>query len=196
VKKKYPKSSEIQKIMAEIQCAYIYRYFRNYNFIINDKKYFTLSHSLSNSYFSSPTKSTPDSVKYQPKQKFEPEVMLWIAISKHGFSQRYLRKSGLAVSQNVYSKDYLKEYLKKRLIPFIKDKNKDNSYMFWPDKSSVHYSKRIVDYLNTERIKYVTKYRNPTNVPQCRPIEYFFGYLCHIVYEKGWVAENTKKLKN
>ena len=191
-KKKSPKYSETQKLMVKRQCAWIYRYFRKFDFVIDDEKYFTLSHSLNNSYFSSPTKSTPDSVKFQPKQKFEPKVMLWIAISKYGFSRPYLRKSGLAVDQKVY----LNECLKKRLIPFIKDKHRDNNYMFWPDKASAHYANTVTHYLNTQNIRFLPKYRNATNVLQCRPIEDFFGYLCQLVYAKGWAAQNTNQLIN
>src|SRR5882724_11759987 len=92
VKKKCPKYTESQKIMVKRQCAWMYRYFRSYDFVIDDEKYFTLSHSINNSYFASPSKSTPDSVKYRPKQKFEPKVLLWIAISKNGISKPFLIK--------------------------------------------------------------------------------------------------------
>ena len=41
------------------------------NFDIEDEKYFTFTHSLNDSYFSSTTKPTLDSIKFAPKQKFE-----------------------------------------------------------------------------------------------------------------------------
>jgi hypothetical protein len=102
-KKKSPKYNRTQEIMVKRQCAWLCRYCRKFDFVIDDEKHFTLSHSLNDSYFASPKKSTPDSVKYAPKQKFEPKVMLWIAISKNGMSKPFLQKSGLAINQNVYS---------------------------------------------------------------------------------------------
>ena len=38
------------------------------------------------------------------------------------------------------------------------------------------------NYLKDENINFVPYDRNPTNSPQCRPIEDFFGYLSSIVY--------------
>jgi len=185
-KKKSPKYTENQKMMAKRQCAWLYRYCRRYDFVIDDEKYFTLTHSLNDSYFSSPTKSkTHENVSHKPKAKFEPKLMLWIAISKYGISKSYFKPSGLAINQNVY----LNKCVKKRLIPFIRDKHSDNNYMFWPDKASSHYAEKVVKHLKEQNIRFVSKYRNPTNVPQCRPIEDFFGYLCQKVYDKGWSAK-------
>jgi hypothetical protein len=68
-KKKFPKYTENQKIMAKRQCARLYRYYRRNDFIIDDEEYFTLTHSLNDSYFSSPTKSkTPENVSHKQKQ--------------------------------------------------------------------------------------------------------------------------------
>jgi hypothetical protein len=67
--------------------------------------------------------------------------------------------------------------------------------MFWPDKASSHYAEKVVKHLKEQNIRFVSKYRNPTNVPQCRPIEDFFGYLCQKVYDKGWSAKTIPQLK-
>ena len=40
------------------------------------------------------------------------------------------------------------------------------------------------------------KWRNPTNLPQCRPIEDLWGTLTGLVYEGGWTAKIFQKLKN
>ncbi len=48
-----------------------------------------------------------------------------------------------------------------------------------------NYAKKVIDFLNEEKINYVPKYRNPTNVPQCRAIEDFFADLTQIVYANG-----------
>jgi transposase len=191
-KKKSPKYTETQKIMVKRQCAWLYRYYRSYDFVIDDEKYFTLSHSMNDSYFSSPTKSkTPEEVSHNFKSKFEPKLMLWIAISKYGVSKSYFRPSGQAINQNIY----LNKCIKKRLIPFINANHSDNNYLFWPDKASAHYAKKVVNFLNEKKINFVPKYRNPTNVPQCRPIEDFFADLTQIVYANGWKAENIPQLR-
>jgi hypothetical protein len=36
---------------------------------------------------------------------------------------------------------------------------------------------------------------NPTNLPQCRPIEDFFGQLSSIVYKDEWAAKYVEELK-
>jgi hypothetical protein len=107
-------------------------------------------------------------------------------------SKPYLRNSGLAINENVY----LNECIRKRLIPYIKEKHSDDNYIFWPDKASSHYASKVINEFNDQNIKYVLRSRNPTNVPQVRPIEDFFGSLCQIVYAKGWKAKNINQLKN
>ena len=52
----------------------------------------------------------------------------------------------------------------------------------------------MVGFLRDESIVYVEKENNPTNLPQPRPIEDFFGYLDQLVYDKGWTAKNTDQL--
>ncbi len=55
-----------------------------------------------------------------------------------------------------------------------------------PKKSSIgrHYD------------RFIEKMDNPTNLPQCSPIEDFFGQLSSIVYKDGWTAKNVEELKN
>jgi hypothetical protein len=57
--------------------------------------------------------------------------------------------------------------------------------MFCPDKASSHYAEKVVKHLKEKDIRFVSKYGNPTYVPQCRPIEDFFRYLCKKVYDMG-----------
>ena len=62
-------------------------------------------------------------------------------------------------------------------------------------KSEMHYARRTLDFLDTNNIPYVPKDINPPNVPQCRPIEDFFGALATRVYEGNWVASNVGALE-
>ena len=41
----------------------------------------------------------------------------------------------------------------------------------------------------------VAKEDNPTEVPQCRPIEDQFGLLASRVYAGNWIAKDTEALK-
>ena len=44
-------------------------------------------------------------------------------------------------------------------------------------------------------IPYEPKSMNPPNVPQCRPIEDFFGALATRVYESNWTASDVGALE-
>lgn len=125
------------------------------------------------------------------KKKFVKKVVLYIVISEQGVSEPFFLTSGLAVNQEVYEK----QCLKKHLVPFIKKYYQDGNFVFWPDKASSHYAKKTVEFLNKENITFVPKEHNPTNLPQCRPVEDFFGELSSLVYNKGWRAKTTKQLK-
>ena len=145
-----------------------------------------------NIYYSDDPKNAPPDVKYKFKKKFEPKVMLYIAVSNKGVSEPYFRKSGLAVNQHVYKNDCLRSIF----LPFIKKHHQNDDCVFWPDKASSHYAKSVVQFLNADNIPFVPKSRNPTNLPQCRPIEDFFGQLAQMVYKENWKAKNVKQLQN
>lgn len=104
--------------------------------------------------------------------------MLYIAVSEQGASEPFFLASGLAINQEIYEK----QCLKKHLVPFMKKYHQDGNFVFWPDKSSSHYAKKTVEFLNNENIRFVPKEHNPKNLPQCRPIEDFFGELNSLVY--------------
>ena len=65
---------------------------------------------------------------------------------------------------------------------------------FWPDKASAHYARKTTRFLESHNIHFVSKEDNPTEVPQCRPIEDFFGVLAQYVYSKNWVAKDVESL--
>ncbi len=135
--------------------------------------------------------STPPEVKFKFKKKFEPKIMLYIVISSKGISKSLFRKSGITVTKEIY----IEECLKKISLPFIKKNHLDGNYMFWPDRASSHYAKNTQEFLRHEGINFGPKERNTTNLPQCRPIEDFFGYLSDLVYKRGWKAENVDQLE-
>jgi len=74
---------------------------------------------------------------------------------------------------------YLKECIRKRLVPFIKNRK----VLFWPDLASCHYTSEVTNFLRGESIDFVEKSQNAPNVPQARPIERFWA-LCKQEYAK------------
>ena len=49
--------------------------------------------------------------------------------------------------------------------------------------------------MNDHNIDFVPKEANPTELPQCRPIEDLFGHLAQQVYKNGWIAKDVHQLK-
>ena len=70
---------------------------------------------------------------------------------------------------------YLKECIKKRLLPFITQK-KSNT-VFWPDGATAHYKKSVKEFLDDNEISYVAQNQNPPKAPELRPIEQFLSLL-------------------
>lgn len=98
-----------------------------------------------------------------------------------------------AINQTIY----LDECIKKRLVPFIKEKHRRCRYVFWPDLASSHYANSVQNWLYENKIRFVPKYLNPANVPEVRPIEDFFAYLKRKVYrEMVGVQKMLSNLRN
>jgi hypothetical protein len=64
----------------------------------------------------------PNNVKYKRKQKFPPKILVWISISPKGHSKPYFVSSKGTINK----KNYSKECIEKRLVPFIKKYHKNN----------------------------------------------------------------------
>ena len=126
-----------------------------------------------------------------PTAKFEQKLLVYIVISDKGTSNPIFRASDLAVNQKVY----LNEALKKKVIPFIKKYHSDGEYIFWPDLATSHYAKTVTSYLTDQKINFVQKEDNPDNLPECRPIEDYWGILKDKVYEHNWQAKNLDQLR-
>ena len=189
-----PKRTEEQTRKARERCGRLYRKFPGFTWILDDESYFTFSHSSikgNNLFYTSNHKRTSPNVKYLKKSKFEPKLLVWMAISAKGFSVPYFIPSGLAINQYLYKE----ECLKKRLIPFIKQHHSNDQYVFWPDLASSHYAKSVVEYLRDQNVNFVEFKDNPPNVPEIRPIENFWSILKSYVYDGNWKAENYDQLR-
>ncbi|CAF0806865.1 unnamed protein product [Rotaria sordida] len=187
-------NSEEQEKQAKKNCGKLYRkVLTGCEIIMDDEKYFTLSGnnvSCNRYFYSTNPATTPPNIKFRKKAKFEPKVMIWMAISTKGIFDVYVHKSKLGVDQ----KTYLQECINKRLIPFIDKYHYDGNYLFWPDLASSHYSKVVQERLNQKNIPFISRNDNPPNVPQGRPIERVWSILEQKIYANNWEAKNADHL--
>jgi hypothetical protein len=191
-KKPAPKYTEEQAARAKRNCRKIYRNRilsgSSKIVILDDESYFPLDPS-DLSYRQFYHAATPGNVcpseRTKGKAKFFQKVMVWQAIDEKG------NRSEPCFFQGTINGDvYLKECIRKRLIPFIKKYHKVEDVLFWPDLASCHYTEAVRNELDSAGIDYIGKHENAPNVPQARPIEIFWGVL-----KKKYLARK-KSVKN
>lgn len=183
-KKRSPKFDELSLKEAQRKSGQLVRLFHNVEPILDDESYFSLDDSSSDFYYTMNDENAPDSIKYKQKGKFAPKVLVWIAGSKLGLSEPYIHSSKNAITSDVYIKKCLP-----KLVKFVEKFHSDGNYCFWPDKASAHYAKATIEFLTSKQVNFVPKDKNPTNVPQCRPIEDFWA----ILKRRVWRGENKPK---
>ena len=144
--------------------------------------------SANRGYYTSDFSRTLMAVKTYAKKKFEPKVMLWIAMSPKGMSTPVLT-SGRSMAVTAHS--YIDNCLEPHLVPFLNTHYPHGGYIFWPDKASAHYARISTDFLDKNNVCYLKKADKPTEVPQCRPIEDFFALLATCVYHQNWIAKDV-----
>lgn len=171
-----PYSSYDQERRAQLNSLKVYRLLKpTVNLIIDDEKYFTLTGDIvgNRSYYTSDPSTTPPTVKFKRRMKFEPKLLVRWAVSAKGRSSVYFHRSKGAVGTDTY----LNECIRKRLVPFISKHHHGDSVLFWPDLASAHYSKQVQMFLANQGIKCIKRSQNPPNVPQARPIETVWSLL-------------------
>ena len=107
--------------------------------ILDNEKYFALNGDIScnRKYYTTDRSTAPPEVKFKTKMKFEPKLLVWMAVSQKGISSIYVHRSTIAIKQETY----LHDCIRKRLFPFINRHHKNDNVLFWPDLASSHYSK-------------------------------------------------------
>jgi hypothetical protein len=116
--------------------------------------------------------------KIQLSEKYPQKYLIWQCLDENGnVSKPYVYKG------TINGQIYLKECLKKRLMPFVKKHHKIENVVFWADLASSHYTKDVLEWLESQGIDYIEKKENAPNVPQARPIEKFWA-LCKREYKK------------
>ena len=157
-----PKSSEKQK---KKQLVILHKIARNefkasnedIDIIMDDETYVTMNgHSFGGNkyYYDSGTNTVENTTKFIEHEKYPKKLLLWLAISKKGRSQLYIRHQKEGAINGQVDRD---ECIRKRLLPFIKKHYTNNNYMFWPDLASSHYSKCVMDLLHRRESKFYPK---------------------------------------
>lgn len=160
--------------------------------VMDDEKYFTLTGDIASNrlyYTSDPSTASPD-IKFRRRMKFEPKLLVRMAVSPKGMSQVYVHRSKSAID----TKTHLNECIRKRLVPFINRYHDGDSVLFWPDLASARYAREVQAFLIDHDINYVQRGRNRPNVSQARPIETIWSLLEQKVYEHNWEAKNLDQL--
>ena len=162
--------------------------------VMDDETYITQNDEckFSSKYvYTKDIKTTPEEIRYSALSKFPFKVGLWYAMSDHGISDFFIWDQGVAID----AKTYKTHCMQKRLVPFIQKHYPKGNYIFWPDKASAHYSKSVLNYLTSKQINVVPKLNNPTNVPQCRPIELQHADIKRRVFADKFQPKNSGELK-
>ena len=99
---KRPDRTPIQRLVARRKCRHLFLNYREHQFIIDDESYFTLSNanlSGNDTFYSNNRNMTANDVKYYNKAKYEPKLLVWLAISPAGISDFYILPSKMAINQ-------------------------------------------------------------------------------------------------
>ena len=190
-KRPAPYYTDEQQEMVKKQARWMYDTYSKVDLILDDEKYFGLSGPENGTYRTDDKSTCPDDVKHKPRKKYEQKLLVYMAASSKGISKPFIAPSGIAINGNTY----VNECLEGVLVPFIRQYYADGDFVFWPDKASSHYSAVAIECLRRNNIPFVPKEHNPTNLPQCRPIEDLWGVLVDFVYANGWTATSLYQLK-
>ena len=193
-RRKAPKyRDENQKHRAQSNSCTLYKILKpDVQLILDDEKYFSLNGDIAcyRKYYTTDRSIALPKVKFKTKIKFEPKLLVWMAVSQKGISSIYVHRSTIAIKQETY----LHDCIRKRLLPFINHHHKNDNVLFWPDLASSHYSKQGQEFLQANNIKFVERQQNPPNVPQARPIETIWSLVEQKLYEGTWQAKNLEQL--
>ena len=94
---KAPIRTSAQKVAMRPKCRKLVSLFRKKAVIIDDESCFPLSNiNLSGNaeYYTSDPDATPNDVKPKRKSKYEPKLLVWIALSEKGVLKHYNAPSG------------------------------------------------------------------------------------------------------
>ena len=166
-RKKAPDCTEEKEIRQKRCCRKLIRTVltpSSVKVVMDDESYFTLGHPQipgNDRFYTKNKKETLSNVKYFEKKKFEPKILVWLAISEDGDSEPFFVPS----KGNINGDIYRKECIERRLIPFLQQHHADGDYIFWPDLASSHYAKDTVAPSRGGKYPFCPKKDNPPNKP-------------------------------
>jgi hypothetical protein len=71
---------------------------------------------------------------------------------------------------------YIKECIKKRLLPFIRQHHEIDKILFWPDLATCHYAKVVIDFLQRQNMSFVPKRKILLMSPKQEELKSFGHY--------------------
>ena len=86
--------------------------------VIDDESDFPFSQDTvpgNDCFFSTNKENIPSLVRYRQKKKYEPKVLVWLAVSEDGHSEPFFRTGGPSINGEVYRE----ECIRCRLQPFL-----------------------------------------------------------------------------
>lgn len=191
---KAPQYTADQEYRAKVRAGKLHRILGDKKIIMDDEAYFKLKCDYlpgNDHYFASSVESAPSDVKYRTEKKFPVQLMVWLCVSENGVSEPVF----LERPNSVNAEFYQEHCVRRGLMSFIKKYHDGDDILFWPDLASAHYARTTLQILRDLDVPFVEKECNPPNLPQCRPIENFWGLLKTAVYDKGWEANSIPQLK-
>lgn len=125
--------------------------------------------------------------KYICLDKFAKKALIWQGICSCGRKTRPFITTSTMKSEN-----YINECLIKRVLPFIRQHR--GAVKFWPDLASCHYSKKTVEWYQSNGVDFIPKHMNPPNTPQFRPIEKYWAIVKAKLKKNGGVVREVKAM--
>lgn len=142
--------------------------------IIDDESYFPANPRLvpgKKHYKIKPGFKVPIDNMTQPKERYFKKFLVWQAIDSLGnFSEPYISEGTMNAEEYLIC-------LKNFLLPFILKHHNLNDVLFWPDLARIHYAKVVIEWLNQQKIDFVSKERNTPHFPAGRPIERLWSLI-------------------
>ncbi|KAG9508951.1 Myosin-M heavy chain, partial [Fragariocoptes setiger] len=96
--------------------------------------------------------------------KFEKKYGVWQALSLTG-----LAPPAVVIDKTMNAEKYLNLCIKPVLLPWMKQNFDLRDCIFWPDMATYHYT--------SQNVEFIYKDENAPNLPQCRPIETYWGLV-------------------
>ena len=158
--------------------------------IIGNEKHFKLPRNdvvENRCFYSTDPVTAPPQVNFQCKTKFEPEMMIWMAMfSKVLLIAMFTKVNEMLIKKHAWKDVSIKDYCSKY--------HSNGNYLFWPDLTKAHYSNIVQERLTPWSLPFVSRVDNPPNIPQARLIDTVWTVVKRKIYENNWEAKNIDHL--